>query len=313
MTATQNSDRRRWAPVVSLCALAALVLTPSGVRAAGSDKSGSTQPNTVIVSTTVAPIWPSTDQMPSLDTIGRRVAIVFSPDFSVPTNRLFYERLGFLYLEDANWENVLGAIERFNAENPDRAVETVIVTTHGANGNGLKLQESKEPGAGRSYVSIGALQERLGRAGATRCVIAACNVARLFRPGIYNTIDRTAVDPLFLPATLGVVDASPEFDASKSGVAVIRRADNPKENTTEGSAAELSPATRRALGLDDPHAVRFVVSDLFVQMLTNDATLRLTSGGYVSHVTKENPSNARSNRYFNQFVRALDSVASRQS
>src|SRR6185369_8910667 len=117
----------------------AIALAPVGARA--SDKSPA--PAAVVVRTTVDPVWPSPDRLPPLASIGRGVAIVFSPDFSVPTNRLFYERMGFFYLEDASWERVLENIEAFNAENPERAVETVILATHGAHGNGLKLQANE--------------------------------------------------------------------------------------------------------------------------------------------------------------------------
>jgi hypothetical protein len=240
------------------------------------------------------------------------VAVVFSPDFSVATNRLFYERMGFLYLEDASWERVLSAVEAFNAANPSRAVETVILATHGAHGNGLKLQAGDRRDAPRSYVSVGALQERLGRAGVRRCVLAACNAGRLFRPHIYNALDRDARDPLFLPATLGFVDASPDFDPARSGVVLIRRADNLKENTTEGSAADLTPAARAALGLGDGRAVRFVVTDLFVQMLASDPALALTPKGYVTDLQLENPSDARSERLYRQFVRLVDELAARK-
>jgi len=145
-------------------------------------------------------------------------------------------------------------------------------------------------------------------------VLAACNTSRLFRPEIYNTLDRTTRDPLFLPPTLGIVDASPDFDPSTSKVAIVRRADNLKENTSEGNVAELSPAARRALGFDDvraSRAVRFVVSDLFVQMLTADPKLLVTSGGYVTEITLERPDNERSDRFYSRFVKLLDQVATR--
>jgi len=286
-----------------------VALAPPGARAAGKSQA----PTAVVVTTAVDRVWPSPNRLPPLGSIGERVAVVFSPDFSVPTNRLFYERLGFLYLEDASWERVLASVEAFNAANPSRAVETLIVASHGAHGNGLKLQANERPDAARSYVSIGALQERLARAGVRRCVLAACNAGRLFRPEIYNALDRNARDPLFLPATLGFLDASPGFDPKRSSVVIIRRADNLKENTTEGTAADLSPAARRALGLGDGRAVRFVVTDLFVQMLAGDPSLRLTSGGYVTDMMLENPSNARSERLYRRFVRLVDALAGRKS
>src|SRR6187399_1377958 len=96
--------RRRLGPLALLAIT--IALAPVGARA--SDKPPA--PTAVVVRTTVAPVWPSPDQLPPLASIGSHVAVVFSPDFSVPTNRLFYERLGFVYLEDASWERVLSAL-----------------------------------------------------------------------------------------------------------------------------------------------------------------------------------------------------------
>lgn len=241
--------------------------------------------------------------------LGRGVGVVFSPDFSVPTNRLFYERLGFGYFEDASWERIFEQVERNNAY-ASRRIETLVITCHGANGHGLKLQTNKLPAAPRSYVSIGGLQERLGRAGVRRVVIAACNAGRLFRPEIYGTIDVTARDPLFLPATKGIVNSSPGFDPAASDVAVLRRAGALKENAMEGYAADLSPATRRALGMESG---RFVVSDLFMELLLRDPDVHLTSSGYEVKISSENPSNDRSDGIYGRFVALLDAAASRET
>jgi hypothetical protein len=241
--------------------------------------------------------------------LGRGVGVVFSPDFSVPTNRLFYERLGFRYFEDASWERIFEQVERNNAYAP-RRIETLVITCHGANGHGLKLQTNKRPAAPRSYVSIGGLQERLGRAGVRRVVIAACNAGRLFRPEIYTTIDVTTRDPLFLPATKGIVNSSPGFDPAASDVAVLRRAGTLKENAMEGYAADLSPATRRALGMESG---RFVVSDLFMQLLLRDPGVHLTSSGYEVKISNENPSNDRSDGIYGRFVALLDAAAARET
>src|SRR5262245_53730215 len=49
-----------------------------------------------------------------LKKLGERRAIVFSPDFASSGNRQFYEGLGFLYLESADWRFVLREIKRVN-------------------------------------------------------------------------------------------------------------------------------------------------------------------------------------------------------
>ena len=45
-----------------------------------------------------------------LKKLGERRAIVFSPDFAASGNRQFYEGLGFVYLESADWRWVLKEI-----------------------------------------------------------------------------------------------------------------------------------------------------------------------------------------------------------
>src|SRR5262247_2464744 len=49
-----------------------------------------------------------------LKKLGERRAIVFSPDFAASGNRQFYEGLGFVYLESADWRWVLKEIMRVN-------------------------------------------------------------------------------------------------------------------------------------------------------------------------------------------------------
>src|SRR6185503_15229649 len=120
---------------------------------------------------------PRPTQEPSpLRSIGRGVAIVFSPDLSVGTNCAFYERLGFTCYESASWENVVEDIRCRNASAaPEDAISVVILEAHGTFGNGLKLQASAAKNASRSYAAIGAVTERLGTAGVRYCVLAACN------------------------------------------------------------------------------------------------------------------------------------------
>src|SRR5207247_7904581 len=144
---------------------------------------------------------------------------------------------------------------------------------HGTNGNGLKVQESYEPPAGRSYISVGALQERLEGDGIAYVVISACNSGRLLRPAIYNRLDPFCGDKLFLPANNGIVNASDDFDPRLSSVTIIRPQSSHIETTLVGTVAELRPATRRALvaeaktrGVALPK--EFAVSDMLLQMLT---------------------------------------------
>src|SRR5205085_8740518 len=124
----------------------------------------------------VLQVWPPGHEMQRLDDIGRGKGIVFSPDFSAPGNREFYEKLGFAYFEDARWLNIIEQIRRHNDSSANK-IETLIIESHGTNGNGLKLQQSERPRALRSYISVGALQEQLEPLGVRLCILAACNSA----------------------------------------------------------------------------------------------------------------------------------------
>src|SRR5437773_100596 len=147
--------------------------------------------------------------------VGRGVGVVFSPDLSVAGNCRFYEALGFACFQDADWSRVLTQIHRHNVLYPDRRIYTLVLETHGTNGNGLKLQTSYSPTAERSYIAAGALQERLEPEGIYYVIISACNSGRLLRPYIRNELDPYNGDRLFLPATCGIVNASEGFDGSR--------------------------------------------------------------------------------------------------
>ena len=273
-------------------------------------------------------IWPAGAEFERLDDIGRGKGVVFSPDFSAPGNREFYEKLGFAYFEDARWPNVIRQIREHNAA-ADTKIETLIIETHGTNGNGLKLQQSERLRAPRSYISVGALQEQLGPLGVRLCVIAACNSARLFRPQIYKRLNPHPGDPLFLPPTAGIVNSSPGFDPAHSPVVMARRAQSNIDSTSEGHSSELSPLAQELLGLrgdaradaravtsspqvSKPRVIRFVVSNTLIQMLLHDPPVRLTTTGYAARKSRVELSDAESDVLFDKFVRFVNRVAERQ-
>src|SRR6185503_1514135 len=198
--------------------------------------------------------WPANVQIERLSDIGKHKAVIFSPDFAQPGNREFYEKLGFLYVQDASWPKALNKIVARNYWHPEDRIDTIILETHGTNGNGLKLQTGPALRAARSYISVGALQEKLEGLGVRLCVIGACNSGRLFRPEIYRTLNPQPGDRLFLPATLGIINASKDYEPSKSNMIVVRRAESEIESTSDGTTSELSPLTRALLGLEKPNA-----------------------------------------------------------
>jgi len=241
-----------------------------------------------------------------LRSVGRGVAVVFSPDLSVATNCAFYERLGFTCYESASWETVVEDIRCRNASAaPEDAITAVILEAHGTYGNGLKLQTSAARKAWRSYAAIGALTERLSAAGVRSCVLAACNARRLLRPEIYHQLDDTR---LFLPATLGIMNGSRD-DAEASGLRLLARADSHIESLSVGSTGELSPPTLRALGLRKDETMAFVVSDMLVQLVTHDPSLDLRPATPVQKLRLVTPEDTYAEELFTRFVEHLDRLA----
>jgi hypothetical protein len=261
--------------------------------------------------------WPDVPAAKVAD-IGRGIGVVFSPDLSVDGNCRFYEALGFACFQDADWNRVLENVHRYNVLYPERHIYTLVLETHGTNGNGLKLQTSYDPAAERSYVSVGALQERLEPDGVYYVVISACNSGRLMRPYIYNELDPWNGDKLFLPATCGIVNASPDFDPSHSAMTLMRPESSHIETTLVGSVRELAPATRRAIlssakSLHIKPPTQFAVSDIMMQMLVRDPQLLLVANSAVDDLSKEIAPVDRSEHLFRRFVTYLNAVAAREN
>jgi hypothetical protein len=253
----------------------------------------------------------------SVEDIGAGVGVVFSPDLSVKDNCHFFEALGFACFESADWLQVLGDIHAYNLGHPGRRIRTLILETHGTNGNGLKLQAGKEPSDDRSYISVGGLQEMLEPVGVRYIILSACNSGRLLRPEIYLTLNRNPGDKLFLPATKGIIDATPDFDPKRNNSTVITPGSSHIETTLVGSLRELAPPTREALaasakkrGITLPK--QFAVSEMLIEMLTRDPQLQLHTGVHVEELSKEQTSPEASERLFRAFVSHLDFVAARE-
>jgi hypothetical protein len=264
----------------------------------------------------MARVWPATSEV-RVSELGRGIGLVFTPDLSVPGNCRFYESLGFACFEGADWDRVLGDIRSYNIFHPERVVRTLVLETHGTNGNGLKLQTSYAPSADRSYISVGALQERLEPDGVEYIIISACNSGRLLRPSIYNTIDRNNGDRLFLPATRGIVDASPDFNASHSGITIITPATSHIETSLAASVRELAPVTRRLLekaarqrGIAPPQ--QFAISDMLMQIILRHPLLALSTTGYVEALSGEVQPENVSEGLFRSFKSRLNALAARE-
>lgn len=263
----------------------------------------------------LARAWPAAPYA-ELAEIGAGVGIVFSPDLSVPGNCRFYQTLGFACFDSADWNDVLDGIRKHNT-NPSRRIRTLVLETHGTNGNGLKLQVGKKPDDARSYISVGALQERTEPHGIRYIVISACNSGRLLRPEIYRVLDPNNGDKLFLPATKGIVNASDGFRPWRSRITVITPAASQIETTLIGNLRELAPATRDTLtrlaktrGVKLPK--QFAISEMLIQMLLRDPHLELRTGGpWAEELSKTQTTPEASERIFDGFVAHLNYVAAR--
>lgn len=264
----------------------------------------------------LARAWPAAPYAGIAD-IGRGVGIVFTPDLSVPGNCRFYRALGFACFESADWLQILGDLHEWNMSHTGgERVRTVILETHGTNGHGLRVQKSKKPDDDRSYISVGALEEWLEPVGVKHIIISACNSGRLLRPEIYLKLNREPGDPLFLPPTLGVIDATDAFEPSRTRITVLTPAASHIENTLVGSVRELAPQTRKALAeAAKEHGVKlpaqFAVSEILIQMLLRDPGLELRSGDYTEALSKEQTTPETSEKIFQSFVDHLNFIAAR--
>ena len=261
----------------------------------------------------IAHAWPYRSS-PKLADLGRGVGIVFSPDLSVRGNCGFYEAMGFACFDSADWSGVLNEIDRYNAIHSDEPIRTLLLETHGTNGNGLKLQGSYDPKAERSYIAVGALQERVQPMGIDYVVVSACNSGRLLRPMIYTALDPNPGDKLFLPPTCGIINASSSFDPTSTRVVVMTPVSSHIETSLVGRVKELAPATRRALadsakqrGIKLPK--EFAVSDMLIQILLHDPRLELTTGVHVDQLSKLVQPESASEGLFTSFVAYLNSLA----
>ena len=228
-------------------------------------------------------VWRAHSPYLTLDEIGSGKGLVFSPDLSEPDNRKFYRALGFAYFEDPDWHVVLDQIKAHNANHPRNRIETLLVLSHGTNGDALKLQSGSQPDAPRSYLAPAGLQEQLEGTGIRFCLLAACNAGRLFRAGNYLTVRADAGNHLFEPATLGIINASRDFVPAKSSITVARRAESHLEVINECNLSELSPGTIAQLTEDGDggltSASQIAVPEMLIQLLLKDDELRLVLSG----------------------------------
>ncbi len=265
----------------------------------------------------LAKAWPAA-RVAGLDELGTGIGVVFTPDLSVKDNCRFFEALGFACFESADWLEVLADIHAYNIDHPGRRIRTLVLETHGTNGNGLKLQTGKKPEDERSYISVAALQEMLEPVGVRYIILSACNSGRLLRPEIYRKLNPDNGDKLFLPATRGIIDATDDFDPKRTTTTVITPATSHIETTLVGSLAELSPETREALAAaakkrEVELPKQFAVSEMLIQMLLRDPQLKLRTGAHVEELSKVQTTPETSEQIFRAFVAHLDALAARRT
>lgn len=243
---------------------------------------------------------------PEFETLGAGIGIVFSPDLATPENRAFYERLGFTYFESARWTDVLREVKKHQSGDRTARLRYLLVESHGANGNGLKLQEGNKREQVRSYISLGALQEAADKLGIDTVLLSACNAGRLFRPEIYNVLNREPDDPMFLPPTGGVIDARRDFDPGRSETSLLRRKQSRLETLMEGKFSELPSWLRKELEANTGRRQgKFVISTMLIQLILADPSLQLTSTGYDLEKSRADLTPGQSEKLFKRFVAYL--------
>ena len=271
----------------------------------------------VDTSALISDAWPH-DDATQLSQLGHGVGVVFSPDLSVAGNCRFYESLGFACFQDADWTRVLDDIRTYNIFHPDNRIRTLVLETHGTNGNGLKVQRSYDPKADRSYISVGALQEHLEPDGVRYIIISACNSRRLLRPTIYRSLDPNPGDKLFLPPTCGIVNADADYDASRSRIIVATPSASHIETTLVGNVRELAPVTRRVIayaaklnGVKAP--TQFAISSMMMEMLVHDPRLELQTGESIDELSKEIRPQNEDEKLYKSFIAYVNSIGSKDA
>lgn len=253
-------------------------------------------------------LLPVPDTLPThinrFEEIGRGTAVIFTPDLAGEANRQFYQSLGFLYLEDTNWSAALDRVLAYNAEHKDAPITRLLLEAHGSWGDGLKLQAGKDPRANRSYISLGALQEKLENSGIKECIISACNSGRLYRPEIYRRLNTAPLQP----ANQGVVSSSKNYKPSPNTAKILRRRESRFEALTPLFVSEMPRPLRELMGVENGKA-QFVVSDLFLEFILNDPNLQLINEGFVRQVTIYDYSVDRSELLIKRFLALLTQIA----
>jgi len=265
----------------------------------------------------ISDAWPH-DNGTRLSQLGHGVGVVFSPDLSVPGNCRFYQALGFACFQDPDWTRVLDDIRTHNIFHPENRIRTLVLETHGTNGNGLKLQRSYDPKADRSYISVGALQEHLEPDGIRYIIISACNSRRLLRPNIYRTLDPNPGDKLFLPPTCGIVNADADYDMTRSKIVVATPSASHIETTLVGNIRELAPVTRKVVayaaklnGVKLP--TQFAISDIMMEMLVHDARLELQTGEAIDDLSKEIRPQDEDEKLYKSFIAYVNSIGAKDA
>lgn len=266
--------------------------------------------------TTVASsdVWRARSTYITLDEIGNGKGVVFSPDLSEPGNRAFYRALGFAYFEDPDWLVVLEQIKTHNLTRPRSRIETLLVLSHGTAGDALKLQSGNQPAAPRSYIAPAALQERLEGTGIRFLLLAACNAGRLFRPENYRTVVADAGNPLFEPPTLGITNASPDFNPANSSLTIARRAESHLEVINILKLSELSPEALAELAEGHEEELtessHIAVPEMLIQLLLKDDQLRLVLWGAESQKSNTSTADQTRESLILRFLELVDSLAS---
>ena len=115
---------------------------------------------------------------------------------------------------------------------------------------------------------------------------------------------------------MGVINASPNFDASKSNITIGRRAESHIEVINECHVSEFSSVTRVALSAGSNARLqassRIAVPEMLIQLLLDDQRLNLVSEGFeVVRSSAETNDNYRE-QLISRFLRFINGVAEKE-
>src|SRR5262249_52750914 len=121
---------------------------------------------------------------------------------------------------------------------------------------------------------------------------------------------------LFEPPTLGIINASPDYDATRASMIFVRRTESHIELINECLLAEFSPATQAAVAgivAKDKTGNKIAVPEILIQLLLRDDSLHLVAGGSETEISRVETNENYREKLITRFLKFVNSVADRKN